>query len=73
MAEQEQQEIKIIEEFLPRQMADEEIASAVKTVIAELGAKAIKDMGHIMAALRERYAGQMDFGKASQFAKQQLS
>jgi uncharacterized protein YqeY len=73
LAEQEQEEIKIIEEFLPRQMADDEIAGAVRAVIAELGAKALKDMGRIMAALRERHPGQMDFGKASQIAKQQLS
>ncbi len=73
LAEQEQQEIDIIQEYMPRQMDAAEIESAVGTVMDDIGASALKDMGRIMAALRERYAGQMDFGKASQIAKQRLS
>jgi len=73
LAEQEQEEIDIIQEYLPRQMDEEEIASAVGSVMEDIGASALKDMGRIMSALRERYAGKMDFGKASQIAKQRLS
>ncbi|WP_142848363.1 GatB/YqeY domain-containing protein [Telmatospirillum sp. J64-1] len=73
LAQQEQDEIAIIEAFLPRQLSDEEIANAVAETISEINAGGIKDMGRLMAALRERYAGQMDFAKASAVAKQQLS
>lgn len=73
LAEQEQQEIDIIQEYLPRQMDEKEIEAAVGAVMEEIGAVALKDMGRVMAALRERHAGTMDFGKASQIAKQRLS
>lgn len=73
LAAQEQEEIAIIEEYLPRQLAPAEIEKAVGEVIGEVGATGVKDMGRIMGTLRERYTGQMDFGKASEFAKQQLS
>ena len=73
LVSQETAEIGIIEEFLPKQMNEKEIAEAVKTVIDELGAASIKDMGRTMAALKERFAGQMDFAKASGIVKQQLS
>ena len=73
LAEQEQEEIEIIQEYLPRQLGEEEIASAVGSVIEEIGASALKDMGKIMSALRERYSGQMDFGRASKIAKQRLT
>jgi uncharacterized protein YqeY len=73
LADQEREEIAIIESFLPRQMGEAEIAAAVEAVAAELGAHGLKDMGRVMAALRERYPGTMDFGKASGFAKQRLS
>ncbi len=73
LAEQEQEEIEIIEGFLPRQFDDAEIETAVRATIGEIGATGIKDMGRTMAALRERYAGQMDFGKASGVAKVALS
>lgn len=73
LAEQERQEIEIIESFLPRQFDDAEIEKAVRATIGEIGATGIKDMGRTMAALRERYAGQMDFGKASGVAKAALS
>lgn len=73
LAEREADEIKVIEGFLPKQMSEEEIASAVSAVITDLEANGLKDMGRVMASLREIYAGQMDFGKASQMVKAQLS
>lgn len=72
LARQEQDEIAVIERFMPRQMAEAEIAEAVAAVIAELGAGGLKDMGRVMAALKERYAGSMDFTKASAKAKAAL-
>ena len=73
LAEQEQEEIEIIQEYLPRQLSEDEIATAVASVIEEVGASALKDMGKIMSALHERYSGQMDFGRASKIAKQRLT
>ncbi|MDX1581054.1 MAG: GatB/YqeY domain-containing protein [Alphaproteobacteria bacterium] len=73
MAEQEAEEIRIIEEFLPRQMDDEEIETAVKQAIGEVEASSLKDMGKVMTVLRDKYAGQMEFAKASAVAKQELS
>jgi uncharacterized protein len=73
LAQQEQEEIDIIRGYLPTQLSEAEIAAAVKEVVAELGAASLKDMGRTMAALRERYAGQMDFTKASSAVKAQLS
>lgn len=72
LAQQEREEIEIIERFLPRQLSEDEIAATVDQVIAELGAGGMKDMGPLMAKLRERYAGVMDFGKASAVAKSRL-
>lgn len=72
LAEQEAAEIAVIQRFLPRQLDEGETRAAVAEVIDELGATGIKDMGRIMAALRERYAGQMDFGRASGIVKAQL-
>ncbi len=71
LAEQERAEIAIIEQFLPKQLDDEEIESAVVAAIAEVEADSLKQMGKVMARLRETYAGQMDFGKAGAIAKQQ--
>jgi len=65
LAKQEAAEIAVIEEFLPKQMGEAEAAAAIATVINEVGAATQKDMGKVMAALKARYAGQMDFGKAS--------
>lgn len=73
LAAVEAEEIVIIEEFLPRQMAEEEVRAAAAAVIAELGAAGPKDMGRVMAALKERHAGQMDFGRASGVVKSLLS
>ena len=72
LAEEEADEIKIIQRFLPAQMNDEERAAAISDVIAEVEAKSLKDMGRVMAALKERCAGRMDFAKASATVKQQL-
>jgi uncharacterized protein YqeY len=72
LAEQEAEEIKIIEGFQPQQLDDGEIGDAIGAVIEEIGAGGIKDMGRAMGLLRERYAGQMDFGKASAVLKKQL-
>lgn len=65
LAAQEEAEIAILDEFLPSQMDDAATKAAVSAVVAELGASGLKDMGRTMAALKERYAGTMDFGKAS--------
>jgi uncharacterized protein YqeY len=73
LAQQEQEEIAIIEGFLPKQMSEAEAETAIKDLIAELGAASIKDMGRTMAALRERYPGRMDFAKASAAVKQALT
>lgn len=72
LAEQEAEEIKIIEQFLPRQMTEDEMREAVNEAITEIGAGGLKDMGRTMALLRERYAGRMDFSKASAIVKEQL-
>ncbi|HLN23083.1 MAG TPA: GatB/YqeY domain-containing protein, partial [Patescibacteria group bacterium] len=72
LAQQEAEEIAIIERFLPVQLSADDVSEAVATVIAEIGAQGVKDMGRTMAALKERYAGQMDFTKASAVVKAQL-
>ncbi|HEY1960838.1 MAG TPA: GatB/YqeY domain-containing protein, partial [Rhizomicrobium sp.] len=64
LAQGERDEIAIIREFMPKQMSDEESRAAAQGVIAELGASSMKEMGKVMAALKERYAGQMDFSRA---------
>jgi uncharacterized protein YqeY len=73
LAEQEQGEITIIQSYLPQQMDESEVSSAIDSVIAEIGAASIKDMGKVMAALKERFAGRMDFGAASGVIKAKLS
>ncbi len=72
LAVAEQSEIDIIQSFLPKQMSEEEIRSAIALVITETGASSIKDMGKVMGALRGKYAGQMDFGVASGLIKNAL-
>jgi uncharacterized protein YqeY len=72
LAQQEEEEIAVIESFLPKQMGDDEIAAAVKAAIAETGAGGIKDMGKVMGVLRERHAGVIDMGRAGAVVKQQL-
>ncbi len=71
-AQQEAAEIKVIEEFLPKQMGEAEARAAIAAVVKEVGAAAPKDMGKVMGLLKERYAGQMDFGKASGLVKELL-
>ena len=72
LARQEAEEITIIEGFLPQQLSDAELEAAVKAAIAATGAATAKDMGRVMASLREKHAGQMDFAKASAAAKKLL-
>ena len=72
LAEQEEAEIAVIESFLPRQMSDDEIAAAAKAAIADTGAAGPKDMGRVMAALRERHAGVIDLARAGAVVKQLL-
>ena len=71
-AEQEATEIAVIEEFLPKQMNETEAKEAVAAALKEVGATSPKEMGKVMAVLKERYAGQMDFGKASGLVKELL-
>ncbi len=73
LAEQEEAEIAVINEFLPRQMDEAAIAAAAKAAIASTGAAGMRDMGKVVAALKEGYPGQMDFAKASQIVKSLLN
>ncbi len=73
LAEQERAEIGIIREFMPQQMDDAEIETAVKDVVSELEATSLKDMGKCMGTLKERHQGAMDFGKAGKLLKDTLS
>lgn len=73
LADKEQAEIDIIREFMPKQLSAEEVAAAIKTVIAATGASSIKDMGKVMGELKAKYAGQLDFSAASATIKQMLS
>ncbi|HEY1798359.1 MAG TPA: GatB/YqeY domain-containing protein [Stellaceae bacterium] len=72
LAAKEQGEIDVIESFLPQQMGDAEIEASAKAVIAETGAAGIKDMGKVMAALRERHSGTLDMAKAGAVVKRLL-
>ena len=71
-AQQEAGEIAVIEEFLPKQMDEAEAKTAIAAVVKEVGATSPKEMGKVMGVLKERYAGQMDFGKASGLVKELL-
>lgn len=73
LADREAQEIAVIERFLPRQLDESETAAAIETALAETGAGSVKDMGKVMALLRERYAGRMDFGRAGAALKARLA
>jgi len=73
LAQQEANEIQVIEEFLPKQLGDQEVRSAIAAVIKDVGATAPRDMGKVMAALKARHAGQMDFGKVSALVKELLA
>ena len=69
LAGAEREEIAIISSFLPKQLSEDEIKAAVAEAVKETGAAGIKDMGRVMAALKQRYTGKMDFGKASGLVK----
>lgn len=73
LADQEGAEADIIREFLPKQLSDADMAKAIDDAIAETGASGMRDMGKVMGVLKGRYAGQMDFGKASGAVKAKLS
>lgn len=72
LAQQEAEEISCIESFLPKQLSDEEQTAAVAEAVAKSGAESIKDMGKVMAYLKENYAGRMDFSKAAGKVKTEL-
>lgn len=72
LAVQEREESAIISEYLPKQMGEDEVREAARKAIAEVGAEGLRDMGRAMNALKERYPGQMDFGKASGIVKELL-
>lgn len=72
LAQQEQEEIDIIETFLPKQLSETETRKACEQAIQDVGAAGLKDMGRCMSALKAHYAGQMDFSKASQYVKDTL-
>ena len=69
LAEREREEIKIIQEFLPNQLTDEEIHIEISKIIKANEQLSIKDMGKIMGELKNRFSGRMDFGKASEIVK----
>jgi uncharacterized protein YqeY len=73
LVKQEEEEIAIISTYLPKQMSDAEVTAAIDAAIAETGAAGMKDMGKVIGVLRGKYAGQMDFGKASGLVKAKLS
>jgi len=73
LAEREASEIDVIETFLPEQMSEDAVNAAIDAVMQELEASSMKDMGRVMAALKERHAGSMDFAKASALVKAKLS
>lgn len=72
LAEKELSEIKIIEEFLPKQLNADEAANAIDAAITEVGATSIRDMGKVMGVLKSKYTGRMDFGKAGPMVKDRL-
>jgi hypothetical protein len=73
LAAQEREEIAVISAYLPKQLSDDEVKAAIAAVIGETGAAGIKDMGKVIGALKAKYAGQMDFGKASGLVKAALT
>jgi len=72
LAQQEGEEIAIITAYLPKQMSESEMTAAIDAAIAETGASAMKDMGKVVGVLKSKFAGQMDFGKASAMVKGKL-
>ena len=72
LAEKEQGEVKVIEEFLPRQLTPDEVAAAVEAAVAKVGASSIRDMGRVMGELKAKYTGQLDFGAVGPMVKSKL-
>lgn len=72
LADKERAEIQVIEEYLPQQMGEAETAAAIEALVKELGAAGPKDMGRVMGELKKRFAGTMDFGRASAIVKDKL-
>ena len=73
LAAKERAEIKVVQDFMPKQLSDGDVRANIAAIIAETGAAGPKDMGKVMAVLKERYAGQMDFSKASGAVKELLN
>jgi len=73
LAERERAEITVIEEFMPRQLDAKEVEGAISTAVDELGANSIRDMGRVMALLKERHTGQMDFAAVGPMVKARLA
>ena len=73
LAAQEREEIAVISAYLPKQMSEDEVKAAIAAVITDTGAAGMKDMGKVIGALKAKYAGQMDFGKASGLVKTALT
>ena len=73
LAEREEAEIALIKQFLPQQMDEEQMRTIVETLLSELDVTDIRDMGKIMSALKDRYAGQVDMSRASGFVKERLA
>jgi len=73
LVQQEEEEIAIIERFMPKQMDESEAAADIDAVVAETGAQSVKDMGKVMAKLKERFAGRLDLSKAGALVRQRLS
>ena len=72
LAERELSEIEVIEEFLPKQLNEDEVQKAIQSAVQENGAQSIRDMGKVMATLKSRYTGQMDFGRVGPMVKERL-
>jgi len=72
LADRERAEITVIEDFLPRQLDEAEVARAVDAAISDLGAETVRDMGKVMGALKAKYTGQMDFGAVGSVVKSRL-
>jgi uncharacterized protein YqeY len=73
LAAKERAEIEVIRGFMPKQMSEDEVVQAVDAAIAATGAASVRDMGKVMALLKERHAGKLDFGKASASVKSRLA
>ena len=73
LAEREEAEIVVIEEFLPKRLSDDEVAHAIDAAVAEIGAESIRDMGRVMGVLKSKYSGRMDFGAVGPKVKDRLA